>query len=82
MEHTNGDAQFINGPELTQAEILECLMSMRDQLDEVHESAAKNISYVKAKQAQNYDACHIRKLLSISTKIMVKDKAGDAMKGD
>ena len=52
MEHTDGDAQFINGPKPTEAEILECLESMRDQLDEVHESAAKNISYAQAKQAK------------------------------
>ena len=52
MECTYGDADFINGPELTQAEILECLKSMRDQLDEVHETAAKNISYAQAKQAK------------------------------
>ena len=82
MEHTDGDAQFINGPKLTQAEILECLKSMRDQLDKVHESTAKNISYAQAKQAKNYDACHIGKLLSVSTKVMVKDKAGEARKGD
>ena len=81
MEHTDGDDHFINGPELTQAEILECLKSTRDQLDEVHESAAKNISYVQAKQAKNYDACHIRKLLSVDTKVMVKDKAREARKG-
>ena len=82
MEHTNGDADFIHGPKLTQAEILECLKSMRDQLDEVHETAAKNISYVQAKQAKNYYAHHIWKLLSVSTKVMVKDKAGEARKGD
>ena len=82
MDHTSGDAQFINGLELTQAEILECLKSMRDQFDEVHESAAKNISYAQAKQTKNYDACHIRKLLSVSTKVMVKDKAGEARKGE
>ena len=52
VEHTDGDAHFINGPKLTQAEILECLMSIRDQLDEVHETAAKNISYEQAKQAK------------------------------
>ena len=82
MEHTDGDAKFINGPRPTQAEILECLKSMRDLLDKVHESAAKNISYVQAKQANNYDAHHIRKLLSVSTKVMVKDKAEKARKGD
>ena len=82
MEHTSGEAQFINGPKLTQAEILECLKSMRDQLDEVCESAAKNISQVQAKQAKNYDACHIRMLLSVGTKVMVKDKAGEARKRD
>ena len=82
LEHTDGDAQFINGPEPTQAEILECLKSMRNQFDEVHESAEMNISYVQAKQAKNYDACHIRKLLSVGTKVMVKDKAGETRKGD
>ena len=82
MEHTNGDAHLINGPKLTQAEILECLKSMRDQLDEVHETAAKNISYAQEKQAKNYDAHHTRKILSVSTKVMVKDKAGEARKGD
>ena len=82
MECTDGDADFINNPELTQAEILEFLKSIRDQLDEVHETAAKNISYVQAKQAQNYDAHHIGKLLSVGTKVMVKDKAGEARKGD
>ena len=55
---------------------------MRDQFDKVHESAEKNISYVQAKQAKNYDACHIRKLLSVSTKVNVKDKTREARKGD
>ena len=32
---------------------------MIDHLDEVHETAAKNISYVQAKQAKKYYACHI-----------------------
>ena len=82
MKHTNGDAQFINGPKPTQAEILDCFKSIRDQLDEVYESAAKNISYVQAKQGKNYDACHIRKLLSVGTKVMIKDKAGEVRKGD
>ena len=82
MEHTNGDAQFINGPKPTQAEILECLKSMRDQLDKVHESAAKNISNAQAKQAKNYGAHHIGKLLSVSTKVMVKDRVWEARKGD
>ena len=82
MEHTNGESQFINGPKLTQGEILECLKSMRDQLDKVHESAAKNISYAQAKQAKNYDACHIGKLPSVGTKVMVKDKVGEARKGE
>ena len=50
---------------------------MRDQLDEVHGSAAKNFSYM---QAKNYDH-HIKKLLSVGTKVMVKDKAGEARKG-
>ena len=82
MECTDGDAHFIYDPKPTQAEILECLKSMRDQLDEVHKTAAKNISYAQAKQAKNYDACHIRKLLSVGTKVMVKEKAGEARKGD
>ena len=80
MEHTNSDAQFINGPKPTETEILECLKSMRDQL-EVHENAAKNISHAQAKQAKNYDAHHTGKLPSVGTKVMVKDKAGAARKG-
>ena len=82
MEHTAGDANFINGPKLTHAEILECLTSISDQLDEVHETAAKKISYVQAKQVKTYDACHIGKLLSVGIKVMVKDKTGEARKGN
>ena len=63
MECASGDAHFINGPKPSQAEILECLKSMRDQLDKVHDTAAENISYVQAKQAKNDDAWHSRKLL-------------------
>ena len=82
IEHANSDAHFINSPELTQAEILECLKSMRDELDEVHETAAKKISYAQTKQAKNYDVHHIGKLLIVSTKVTVKDKAEEAGKGD
>ena len=82
MKYTDGDAHFINGPELTQAEILECLKSMRDELGDVQETAAKDISFVQAKRAKNYDAQHIGKLLSVGTKVIVKDKAGEARKGD
>ena len=55
---------------------------MRDQLYKVHETAAKNISYAQARQNKIYDTCHIGKLLSVSTKVMVKDKAGEARKWD
>ena len=82
MEHPVGDGQFINGPKLTQAEILDCLKSVRNQLDEVHETTTKNISYAQEKQVKNYYACHIRELLGVGTKAMVKDKAGDVKKGD